>query len=126
MSVQRSEMCRYWSLVAFCPFGDVCKFAHGKLNLVNVPKHKFYKTKQCAKFWSLGYCVYGSRCMFAHLKKKINVTYSMLLLCFRPSSRTTSRLATWKQPEIVGLPIKAAMKGKMGKAAMKVNHIVSI
>jgi len=62
----KTELCRSWSELGYCPYGDSrCQFAHGKHELRPVIRHKKYKTVKCKNFLA-GYCPYGSRCCFIH------------------------------------------------------------
>jgi len=62
----KTELCRSWTELGYCPYGDSrCQFAHGKSELRPVIRHKKYKTVKCKNFLA-GYCPYGSRCCFIH------------------------------------------------------------
>jgi len=62
----KTEVCRSWSELGYCPYGDSCQFAHGAQELRVRPMiHKKYKTVRCKKFLA-GHCPYGSRCCFVH------------------------------------------------------------
>lgn len=61
----KTEMCRSWTEFGICPYGNICRFAHGYGELRTRPKPHKYKTEMCNKFLA-GYCPYGSRCCFVH------------------------------------------------------------
>jgi len=61
----KTEMCRSWREFGMCPYGNICRFAHGYGELRARPKPHKYKTVKCKKFLA-GYCPYGSRCVFVH------------------------------------------------------------
>lgn len=62
----KTEVCRSWSELGYCPYGDSCQFAHGQQELRVRPMiHKKYKTVRCKKFLA-GHCPYGTRCCFVH------------------------------------------------------------
>lgn len=65
----KTEMCRSWTEFGICPYGNICRFAHGYGELRTRPKPHKYKTEMCKKFLS-GYCPYGSRCCFVHNPKE--------------------------------------------------------
>lgn len=63
----KTEFCRNFREKGTCLYGDLCQFAHGKVELrQDVVRHSKYKTKLCQKFWIAGYCAYGPRCNFIH------------------------------------------------------------
>jgi len=62
----KTEVCRSWTELGECPYGESCQFAHGQQELRARPMiHKKYKTVRCKKFLA-GHCPYGSRCCFVH------------------------------------------------------------
>ncbi|CAK58502.1 unnamed protein product (macronuclear) [Paramecium tetraurelia] len=80
----KTEICKYWSIEGYCPYGKQCAFAHGKHEVrqkVHVPHN--YKTQICKNYTKDGYCCYGERCQFKHPEKKGNklppLTYQNLL-----------------------------------------------
>ncbi len=80
----KTELCKSFRDRNFCPYGNRCRFAHGKNELFkkNLETNK-YKQKQCISFNELGYCLYGSRCNFKHGEIKlesINRSYYSYLL----------------------------------------------
>jgi hypothetical protein len=63
----KTEICKTWLEKQFCPYGNKCRYAHGKkdLNAKQIEDGK-YKKKDCKKFHTKGVCLYGSRCNFRH------------------------------------------------------------
>ena len=80
----KTELCKTFSETGICPYGDKCRFAHGKEELFNkIITCKMYKQKNCNSFYNNYYCNYGSRCHFKHDERKyweINKTYYTKLL----------------------------------------------
>jgi hypothetical protein len=68
----KTELCKTFKDLNFCPYGNKCRFAHGKTELFNrsIDTNK-YKQKVCNSFQENGFCVYGSRCNFKHGEKKL-------------------------------------------------------
>jgi len=67
----KTEFCRNFREKGTCLYGDLCQFAHGKVELrQDVVRHSKYKTKLCQKFWIAGYCAYGPRCNFIHQQEE--------------------------------------------------------
>ncbi|CAD8143232.1 unnamed protein product [Paramecium octaurelia] len=96
----KTEICKYWAIEGYCPYGQQCAFAHGKDEVrqkVHVPSN--YKTKTCKNYTQDGYCCYGERCQFKHPEKKTNklptVPYQILLaninLLFASKSKLQKR-----------------------------------
>ncbi|CAD8139705.1 unnamed protein product [Paramecium pentaurelia] len=80
----KTEICKYWSIEGYCPYGIQCTFAHGKYEMrqkIHVPYN--YKTQICKNYTIVGYCSYGERCQFKHPEKKQNklpcITYQNVL-----------------------------------------------
>lgn len=73
----KTEMCRGFSEVGYCKYGDRCQFCHSPDELRTVKRHPKYKTEICKTFWSEGSCPYGSRCCFIHLEKKQKPVFKM-------------------------------------------------
>jgi len=62
----KTEICRRWTEVGYCPYRESCQFAHGAKELRMRPKmHRKFKTVRCRKYLA-GYCPYGTRCCFVH------------------------------------------------------------
>jgi hypothetical protein len=80
----KTELCKGFSDNGFCPYGNKCRFAHGKQELSVKPINATrYKQKECKSFKEQGFCMYGSRCNFKHDERKlkdINMTYFSVLL----------------------------------------------
>lgn len=62
----KTELCQKYCENGFCPYGNKCRFAHGKDELVYKKLCNNYKKKQCKTFFECGYCPYGTRCTFKH------------------------------------------------------------
>ncbi|KAL4480808.1 hypothetical protein ABPG72_001677 [Tetrahymena utriculariae] len=63
----KTEMCKNWVENGKCNYGDKCKFAHGKNELVQkVAANKHFKTKKCKQYYESCVCNYGPRCHFVH------------------------------------------------------------
>lgn len=68
----KSELCKTFIETKFCPYGNSCRFAHGKSDLMEIDNnyHKEeiqkYKRKNCVSFHTKGMCLYGKRCNFIH------------------------------------------------------------
>lgn len=65
-TMYKTEMCKNYSLLGKCDFGDKCTFAHTKNEINNKAYSSKAKTKHCIKFIHNGWCPYGLRCMFSH------------------------------------------------------------
>lgn len=83
----KTELCKTFQDTNFCPYGNRCRFAHGKKELysrsIDVNK---YKQKGCNSFEENGFCLYGSRCNFKHGEQKlteINRSYYNYLLLMK-------------------------------------------
>ena len=69
----KTELCKKFSEKGYCPYGNKCRFAHGKEELFNkMVQSKQYKQKECNSFFHNYYCNYGSRCHFKHDERKVN------------------------------------------------------
>jgi len=63
----KTEICSAFQENGFCPYGNRCRFAHGKNELFNKDiNHPNYKKKDCLSFNLYGFCNYGLRCHFKH------------------------------------------------------------
>jgi len=72
----KTEICRRWTQMGFCPWGGSCRFAHGAKELRMRPiMHRKFKTVRCRKYLA-GYCPYGSRCCFVHDISEQRMTFS--------------------------------------------------
>uniref|UniRef100_A0A914D555 C3H1-type domain-containing protein n=1 Tax=Acrobeloides nanus TaxID=290746 RepID=A0A914D555_9BILA len=68
----RTRLCRAFQK-GFCPYGQLCNFAHGEEELHNPPPlHPKYKTMLCRNFVH-GICPYGDRCQFIHNKTGVSM-----------------------------------------------------
>lgn len=79
----KTELCKKFNETKFCPYGNKCRFAHGKEELF-VRGDPNYKRKNCKSFHSELYCSYGSRCLFKHgltLPEIQRSYYNCLLSC---------------------------------------------
>jgi len=66
MDLYKTEVCRTWTVLGHCPYGERCRFAHGMRELRKRPaRHRNFKRVNCKNF-SEGYCQYNSRCRFSH------------------------------------------------------------
>lgn len=87
-SKYKTELCKTFEEKGICPYGNMCRFAHGKsdllLDIKNIPNSSNYKSKDCFCYFKQGYCNYGSRCHYKHAEKneisKIDRAYYTLLL----------------------------------------------
>lgn len=83
----KTELCKSWIESKFCIYGNKCRFAHGKSEVIekNVNTNK-YKLKDCYSFFTFGYCNYGIRCHFKHDERQVRDIstdyYSKLLFLF--------------------------------------------
>jgi hypothetical protein len=81
----KTELCKTFSDTNFCPYGNRCRFAHGKNELFQrqTDTNK-YKMRICNSFEESGFCIYGIRCNFKHGEKKLEELdrsyYNYLLL----------------------------------------------
>lgn len=68
----KTEICKKFQTTGKCPYGEKCRFAHGKQELITKQQGKNYKKRPCKSFFEKGYCPYGSRCNFQHYEKSFN------------------------------------------------------
>ena len=74
----KTELCKKYQTIGKCPYGNKCRFAHGKEELITKYQGANYKLKNCKTFMEKGYCPYGLRCSFKHNELKfseINFSY---------------------------------------------------
>lgn len=65
-----SDLCEYVEKGLNCPYGDVCRFAHNRVEQLYQPGK--YKTKFCTFYPNnLKNCEYGQYCSFAHSEEDI-------------------------------------------------------
>ena len=62
----KTELCKTYSELGFCNYGDKCRFAHGYHQLIRLPKNIALRQRKCNGFWGKGFCNYGIRCQFGH------------------------------------------------------------
>ncbi|KAJ1674638.1 hypothetical protein EV182_002865 [Spiromyces aspiralis] len=67
-TLYKTELCSSWTRNGQCRYGNKCRFAHGKCELRERPRHHRYRTKLCRNFTAKGYCPYGDRCDFIHAR----------------------------------------------------------
>lgn len=75
-ALYKTELCRSFSEIGYCKYGNNCQFCHSEAELRNVERHPKYKTETCRTFWLEGSCPYGRRCCFAHLENTNRVKRS--------------------------------------------------
>ncbi len=64
----KTEICLTFKENGVCPYGNRCRFAHGKNELfLKEINHPNYKRKDCLSFHVEGFCNYGLRCHFKHI-----------------------------------------------------------
>ena len=74
----KTELCEKFQSTGFCPYGNKCRFAHGKEELITKIHNANYKKEKCKSFYEKGYCPYGIRCNFQHDERKfkdLNFSY---------------------------------------------------
>ncbi len=79
----KTEICAAFQENGFCPYGNRCRFAHGKSELfIKDVNHPNYKRKECLSFHMHGFCTYGVRCHFKHSAQfdKIPRSFFQLIL----------------------------------------------
>ena len=62
----KTELCKTYSELGYCPYDRKCRFAHGKQELVTMTAKPTLKSRKCNGFWKNGCCSYGMRCQFGH------------------------------------------------------------
>lgn len=62
----KTELCRGFSELGYCKYGDKCQFSHSPVEQREISRHPKYKTETCRVFWEQGTCPYGKRCCFLH------------------------------------------------------------
>lgn len=62
----KTELCKTFSELGYCNYGEKCRFAHGKHELLNAVQNRLHKDRKCKGFWKNGVCPYGIRCQFGH------------------------------------------------------------
>ena len=82
----KTELCRSYSELGFCKYGDRCQFSHSSIELRGVNRHPKYKTETCRVFWEQGTCPYGKRCCFLHSNVDLDIDEP-----FEPKKQTLMR-----------------------------------
>ena len=62
----KTELCKTFSELGYCPYRNKCRFAHGKEELIKQPNRCKVTKTRCKGFWLQGVCKYGVRCQFEH------------------------------------------------------------
>lgn len=68
----KTEMCKNYSEMGYCPYYERCQFAHGYHDLAfsQALLDRFARLgsrqTRCKNFWKTGQCAYGLRCQFIH------------------------------------------------------------
>lgn len=63
----KTELCKTYSELGSCRYGDKCRFAHGTHELVTLRNENgHYRQRKCKGFWDHMCCKYGVRCQFGH------------------------------------------------------------
>lgn len=96
----KTELCKKWVETNFCAYGNKCRFAHGKHELVNKTQSNNYKKKLCKSFQETGFCPYGSRCNFKHDERKlneINLPYFFVNLFIKNEIHSGKRLKIFEE-----------------------------
>ena len=93
----KTELCKSFMQNNFCIYGNKCRFAHGRSELVHKQQINNYKQKTCNSFFNKGYCPYGNRCNFKHDERKIQQIgvpyyFSHLISLHFPQLKTCRRL----------------------------------
>ena len=57
---------KHWEMSKWCPYGNMCQFAHGKEELRKRKRSNRYKKQRCKNIEYDGTCKYGTRCVFLH------------------------------------------------------------
>lgn len=65
----KTELCKTYSELGFCNYGEKCRFAHGAHELVRLPKNEQLRHRKCNGFWGKCQCNYGLRCQFGHSRE---------------------------------------------------------
>ena len=52
----KTELCKKFQSRGFCPYGNKCRFAHGKEELIAKVQGANYKKEKCKSFYERGYC----------------------------------------------------------------------
>lgn len=84
----KTELCKTFKQLGYCPYGDKCRFAHGTQELRHrADRDHRYKTVPCHQFWLTGACDYGHRCLFIHRESEEElVELRRMYVCPRAST----------------------------------------
>lgn len=69
----KTELCRSYSELGYCKYGEKCQFSHSPIELRGINRHPKYKTETCRVFWEQGTCPYGKRCCFLHSNINLDI-----------------------------------------------------
>lgn len=84
----KTELCKTFEDKKICPYGNSCRFAHGKSDLlVPVEENSKFRIKICNSFHNDGICMYGQRCHFKHEKQSME---NVKRLYYTPLIQTSS------------------------------------
>ena len=98
----KTELCKSFMENHFCQYGNKCRYAHGKDDLVIKEKINNYKRKLCKSFFKEGFCTYGIRCNFQHDQRKLSdiklsYYYINLLIYKKSKGITRKRLKVFEE-----------------------------
>ena len=95
----KTELCKTFEEKKMCPYGNSCRFAHGKSDLLSAEEENpKFRVKICNSFNNDGICMYGQRCHFKHEKKSLEsvkrLYYEPLIHASSYSSNLLSNLSS--------------------------------
>ena len=77
----KSELCKNYEILGYCPYGDKCDYAHGIKELRGINNiNQNFRIKKCKSFFLNGFCPYGNRCQFSHKIFNNQMNKKMFLL----------------------------------------------
>ena len=79
----KSELCKNYEILGYCPYGDKCDYAHGIKELRGINNNnQNFRIKKCKSFFLNGFCPYGKRCQFSHkiFNNKMNEKIFLIFL----------------------------------------------
>ena len=82
----KTELCKTFEYNSYCPYGNKCRFAHGKTDLFEKSDKVFnYKKTNCKSFHGNFSCIYGTRCLFKHTETfdKLDRSFWLYLINLR-------------------------------------------
>ncbi|KAK4472923.1 hypothetical protein MN116_004128 [Schistosoma mekongi] len=63
----KTEVCKYFKENSgYCPAGEKCHYAHGKVELRDPKSHPKFRSQLCRHYLSTGNCLFGDKCYFKH------------------------------------------------------------